>query len=204
MNIPNPENQAEVDGAIAPVTAIVTRRAKAGRTKEFEEWMEGILHAAIKFEGHMGVNVIRPVTPSREYTIIFRFDTYSNLTKWENSEIRNEWLKNSLVITEGDLVVEKQTGLEFWFTPKDNDKYIQQVQLAATPPRYKMATVTVAFIFVLLIGIDQPLSYALGPLLPSILVRLISVIAMVILMTYILMPTATRILRPWLYKNKLF
>ena len=43
-----------------PVTVIVTRKAKKGKVKEFEEWLDGIIHEGMKFDGHMGVNVIRP------------------------------------------------------------------------------------------------------------------------------------------------
>ena len=204
MDIPNSQDHVGVDNAIGPVTVIVTRRAKAGKSKEFEEWMDGILHAAMKFEGHMGVNVIRPTLPSRDYIIIFRFDTYSNLTKWESSEIRKEWLKKSLEITEGEPIVEKQTGLEFWFTPREYGKDGQMQQRQTVPPRYKMAIVTGAFVFILLISIAQVLRQTLGPILPSILVTLISVIVMVILMTYLIMPATTRLMRSWLYKNKLF
>jgi len=31
-----------------PVTVIVTRKAKKGMTREFEEWMDGIIHEAMK------------------------------------------------------------------------------------------------------------------------------------------------------------
>src|SRR5215831_18408202 len=89
MEMPdNPDHVAQAGGAIGPVTVIVTRRARKGKSNEFEQWMDGILHAAMKFEGHMGVNVVRPLPPGRDYTIIFRFDTYSHLTQWENSPIR--------------------------------------------------------------------------------------------------------------------
>lgn len=194
MVMPENPDHAGVDNAIGPVTVIVKRRAKAGKTEEFEQWMDGILHEAMKFEGHMGVNVVRPVAPSRDYTIIFRFDTYSNLTKWENSEIRNEWLRKSLNVTEGEPSVEKHSGLEFWFTP---DRMVM-------PPRYKMVIVTASFVFVLLISLAQAIRQILGTLLNPILVTLIATVIMVLLMTYIIMPTATRILRPWLYRNKLF
>jgi antibiotic biosynthesis monooxygenase (ABM) superfamily enzyme len=40
-----------------PVTVIVTRTAKREKIKEFEEWMDGVIHEATKFEGHMGVNI---------------------------------------------------------------------------------------------------------------------------------------------------
>jgi antibiotic biosynthesis monooxygenase (ABM) superfamily enzyme len=43
-----------------PVTLVVTRRAKAGKTEEFERWLYEIIHEAMKFEGHLGVNIIRP------------------------------------------------------------------------------------------------------------------------------------------------
>src|SRR5918998_1370759 len=60
-----------------PVTLTITRRAKAGKTEEFERWLDGIIHEAMKFEGHMGVNVIRPSNMSNpEYLIILRFDNF--------------------------------------------------------------------------------------------------------------------------------
>jgi antibiotic biosynthesis monooxygenase (ABM) superfamily enzyme len=111
----NDNNHGATDG---PVAVIVTRKAKKGKIREFGEWMDGVTHKAMKFEGHMGVNIIRPSALSNpEYVIIFRFNTYENLARWENSEIRNEWLKKSKGLTEGEPRVEQQSGLEFWFTP---------------------------------------------------------------------------------------
>lgn len=60
-----------------PFTVVVTRTAKAGKVAEFEQWMEGIIHAAMKFQGFAGVNVIRPQDQARpEYVIILHFDTH--------------------------------------------------------------------------------------------------------------------------------
>src|ERR671914_2005736 len=101
-----------------PITVIVTRTAKKGRIKEFEDWMDGIVHESLKFEGHLGVDVIRPVEQSKpEYVIIFRFNTLDNLLKWERSQVRKEWLEKSKDVVEGEDKVQKLTGLEFWFTP---------------------------------------------------------------------------------------
>jgi heme-degrading monooxygenase HmoA len=102
-------NQGSSDG---PVTVIVTRKARKGKIREFEEWMDAITHEAMKFEGHMGVNIIRPSDfANPEYVIILRFNTYENLTKWEKSEIRKEWLEKSKDVTEGEPKTEIQTGL---------------------------------------------------------------------------------------------
>jgi antibiotic biosynthesis monooxygenase (ABM) superfamily enzyme len=82
--------QIDKDG---PVTVVVTRFAKRDKIREFEEWMDGIIHEAMRFEGHMGVNVIRPSDLSNpEYVIIFRFNTFENLARWENSEVSREWI----------------------------------------------------------------------------------------------------------------
>jgi antibiotic biosynthesis monooxygenase (ABM) superfamily enzyme len=44
----------------------------------------------------MGIDIIRSTTDNEEskyeYVIIFQFNNYDNLAKWESS-IRNEWLK---------------------------------------------------------------------------------------------------------------
>jgi uncharacterized protein len=79
-----PQNQDD-----GPFTVIVTRIAKKGRIKEFEDWMNGIVHESLKFKGHLGVNIIKSVEQSRpEYVIIFRFNTLDNLLKWEKSQKR--------------------------------------------------------------------------------------------------------------------
>jgi uncharacterized protein len=188
-------NQDANDG---PVTIIVTRKAKKGRIREFEEWMDGISHEAMKFEGHMGANIIRPSDPSNpEYVIIFRFSTYENLRKWEKSEIRREWLEKSRGVTEGEPKAEVQTGLEFWFTPLASNG---QVTL---PPRYKMTMVTGGIVFVLLSTLIPEIRQITATL-PFLLSTLVGVVIMVLLMTYVIMPLATRLLRPWLSKKRLF
>lgn len=184
-----------------PITVIVTRKAKSGRIREFEEWMDGVIHEAMKFEGHMGVNIIRPVDASSnpEYVIIFRFNTYENLAKWEKSEIRKKWIEKSKDVTEGEAKVEMQTGLEFWFTPSSSNNPPAAIQ----PPRHKMAIVVTGIIFVLVsILLPQIRQATIG--LPFLLSTLIGVVTMVLLMTYVIMPSVTRLLRPWLSKKRLF
>jgi len=200
----NENNHGANDG---PVTVIVTRMAKRGKIKEFEEWMDGIIHEAMKFEGHMGVNIIRPSDTSSipEYVIIFRFNTYENLTKWEKSEIRKEWLKKSYEVTEGEPTVEKQTGLEFWFTPRSGtgSSSGDNAPAAISPPRYKMAIVITGIIFVLVsILLPQIREATIG--LPFLLSTFVGVATMVLLMTYVIMPSVTKFLRPWLSRKKLF
>jgi len=196
VNYSKDDTDSEDNG---PVTIIIKSKARKGKIDEFEEWMDGIIHESMKFEGHMGVNVIRPIDSlsNPEYVIIFRFNTYKNLTRWQNSEIRKEWLKKSADVTEGARVVQNQTGLEFWFTPPHNTG--QHV----IPPRYKMAIVTGGVLFALLSSL-VPLIRQATSMLPQMLSILIIVIIMVPLMTYVLMPSVTELLRPWLSKKTFF
>ncbi len=178
-----------------PVTVIVTRTAKAGKVAEFEQWMEGIIHAAMKFQGFAGINVIRPQDPARpEYVIIFHFDTYENLARWENSPERREWAERGRSVVEGEPKIERRTGLEFWFTPSPG-----------TPPpqRHKMVIVLVAVISSLLATVLPLIQLATEDLHP-VLRLVIGVAIMVLLMTYVVMPAITRLLRPWLYRKEFF
>lgn len=179
-----------------PVTVVITRTAKAGKVAEFEQWMGGIIHAAMKFEGFAGINVIRPQDPANpEYVIIFHFDTYENLAKWENSPVRRDWAERGREVVEGEPKIERMTGMEFWFTPRSAGPQ--------SPARYKMAMVLVAVISLLLVTLMPLIQLATEGLHPA-LSLIIGVVIMVLLMTYVVMPTLTRILRPWLYRKEFF
>ena len=183
----------DLGSADEPVTVIVTRKAKKGKIREFEEWMDGITHEALKFEGHMGVNIIRPADRADpSYVIVFRFNNFRNLLRWERSDERKTWIEKGEQVTEGEVKVERLSGLEFWFTP------IAAGRVA--PPRYKMALVTGAVIFVLL-GTLIPQLELITSDFPPLLGILTGVAIMVPLMTYLIMPLITRVLRPWLFKK---
>jgi antibiotic biosynthesis monooxygenase (ABM) superfamily enzyme len=184
-------------GDNGPVTVNAKIKAKKGRIDEFEEWLDGIIHESLKFEGHMGVNIIRPPDPSNpQYIIIVRFNSYQNLAKWENSEIQRKWIEKGKDLIEDEPKVAKQTGLEFWFTPLFGNTALE-------PPRYKMAIVTGAVIFVI-INTFFPLIQNTTAGLPTLLQALILVVIMTLLMTYGIMPAVTWLLRPWLSKKKFF
>ena len=200
----NNRRRSPPDEDEGPVTFAIARRAKSGKTKEFERWLDGIIHEAMKFKGHMGVNIIRPTNMSNpEYVIILRFDNFENLEKWETSEIRKKWIEKGKDLIEGKAKMEKQTGLEFWFTPSSARASTAVEQQQQQPPRYKMAIVVIGIIFVLVSTLLPQVQQAtLG--LPVLLSTFVGVTIMVLLMTYVIMPSVTRLLRPWLVKKRLF
>ena len=187
MNIP--ENKVSNDES---VTIIISRRVKSGKEREFEEWSVGIAQELRKFEGYLGTNVLHPSDHmTSEYVVIIKFNKYSNLKNWEDSSIRAKWIERAGDFTEGDVEIQKLTGLEYWFT-------LPKTPLKTPPPRYKMAIVT----FLALFPTINLVNLLLNPLLDSLhgTVRLaITVMITVGLMTYLVMPLMTRLLAFWLY-----
>ena len=189
-----------------PVTVIVKRIAKKDKIKEFEEWLSGISKEVSRQEGSMGIDIIKP-TPNisnkskPEYVIIFRFNTYENLDKWEKSPIRQEWLQKGRKLAESDYDVQKLTGLEFWFTPYFNDESSPMIPLQP-PPRYKMVIVTIPVISILLMTLVPQIHFLTEMLSIPFSIRLVIALTItVLLMTYVIMPILTKLLKPWLFKT---
>ncbi|MDJ0597884.1 MAG: antibiotic biosynthesis monooxygenase [Crocosphaera sp.] len=177
-----------------PVTVTVKRIVKPGCEKEFEEFLIGIINASMTFEGHLGTNVFPPTDPThREYLIVFKFNTRSNLERWERSKCRRQWFARGESLTVGSPIIEVITGLETWFTLSRNKPIIP-------PPRYKMAVITWLAIFPLVNLINLILAPILSNL-PSPQRTLILTVILVHLMTYIVMPRMTRIFAFWLYSK---
>ena len=189
-----------------PVTVIVKRIAKKDKIKEFEEWLSGISKEVSRQEGSMGIDIIKP-TPNignkskPEYVIIFRFNTYENLDKWEKSPIRHEWLQKGRKLAESNYDVKKMTGLEFWFTPYSNDESSPMIPLQP-PPRYKMVIVTIPVISILLMTLVPQIHFLTEMLSIPFPIRLVIALTItVLLMTYVIMPLLTKLLKPWLFKT---
>ena len=189
-----------------PVTVIVKRIAKKDKIKEFEEWLSGISKEVSRQEGSMGIDIIRPSPNGSskskfEYVVIFRFDSYDNLAKWEKSPIRNEWLQKGKKLVEADPDVQKMTGLEFWFTPFFKDESSLMIPLQP-PPRYKMVIVTIPVISILLLTLVPQIHFLTEMLSIPFPIRLVIALTItVLLMTYVIMPLLTKLLKPWLFKT---
>jgi antibiotic biosynthesis monooxygenase (ABM) superfamily enzyme len=176
------------------ITVVVTRRVKRGREKEAERWNTGIIQAAMKFEGHLGANIIPPTNPQKsEYVVIFRFNNDENLKKWEESSIRAEWIDRAKTFTVGKTKIQKITGLEYWFTMPDK-------AFQAPPLRYKMAIATIIALYPT-VKIVGTISNYLTDFTSISFHPLIELTAIVLLMTYLVMPVVIRLLAFWLYKD---
>ena len=74
-----------------PATVDILQRVKPGCEAVFEVGLADLCEAAKSFEGHLGVNVFRPIDQADpEYQIVFKFDRFSHLKQWEASAIRHQ------------------------------------------------------------------------------------------------------------------
>lgn len=185
--------QVTQPGEEGAVTVSISRRVKPGLEAQYEAWISGVIEAASTYPGHLGTNVLRPgPATDHEYVLIYRFDTYSNCRIWEQSALRSQWLEKLVGMVEGDPVTRRGTGLEFWF-----DLPELPVQTHPSPHKMALVLITVVFSLVLLLNV------ALGPWLEGMALwqRILTIVVLqVLLMTYLVMPRVTRLLKPWLFK----
>src|SRR5262245_30513499 len=173
-----------------PVTAVIRRLVKPGCEARFEEWVRGISPVAASFPGHLGINIFRPTDPAHpEYLLILQFDREENLRGWLESDVRRDWIRRSDEFTQGPEQRTHVSGLEHWFT-------LPGRPVPLPPPRLKMAILTVAAAWPIVMGVNV----LLGAILPGIGMpsgTLLTTLVLTALLTYVAMPNLTRLFYGW-------
>ena len=173
------------------VTVTISRRVKSGREGDYEAWTRGISQVARDFPGNCGMTMLQPSAVTRgEYVMIVRFDSYAHLMGWEQSPERAQWLTKLEDIVEAESV-HRVTGLEFLFS-------LPEAPAGKPPSPHKMALVLCVVVFTLVLAFNVLLGDWLATL-PLLARVAFVVLAQVLLMTYVIMPQVTKLLKPWLF-----
>lgn len=114
--IPSPARRQSV------VVSVIRHTVMPGKDQEYEAWLREIVPIAQNAEGHRGVNVTRPPTGSRTYTIVLHFDVLEHLQQWLASELWKRLILKVQHVLQDDDQIEIRTGLEFWFSPPDSEQ----------------------------------------------------------------------------------
>lgn len=175
-----------------PVTVLVTRRVKAGREREFEAFLQRLRKEAESYAGHQGVTIIPPPASSREYVIVYRFDSADHLRAWRTSPVRQSLIAESTDLAEAPPEERELSGMDTWFA-------VPEGRVVRPPARWKMWLLSLGAIYPLLtvmVLVAQPLLQYL-----PLAVRF-AVITPVLtaLMTWIAMPVLSRLFARWLYR----
>jgi antibiotic biosynthesis monooxygenase (ABM) superfamily enzyme len=178
-------------GSDEPVTVLFSRRVKPGREADFEAWARGVTAAARPFAGHLGASVL-DAPGSREYHILFTFADRKSMQAWLDSDERRRWLARVDKLIEADRGLQQLTGLETWFKlPGSN------VPTMKPPPRWKMWLVSIVAVYPLVL-VFQILVVPRMVGLPLPLRALAFPLVLLTMMTFVVMPVVTRLLRRWL------
>ena len=170
---------------------LYSRRVKPGREADFQAWAHGIVAASRRFPGHLGASVL-DAPGSREYHVLFSFADRKSLRAWLDSDERRRWLARGGELLEADRGLQQLTGLETWFKlPGSN------VPTMKPPPRWKMWLVSMVAVYPLVLGF-QVLVVPRMAGLPLPLRALLFPLVLLTLMTFVVMPVVTRVLRRWL------
>ena len=182
-----------VKQSTAPVTVVIMRKVKPGSREAFEQWASGMTPVVSRFDGYLGTTLVRPSdTAHEEYVIIVKFDGYEHLRAFMTSAERDAYLKGSEQLTSGEMTVQELQGFESFFTLPD-----QQASLAP-PAKYKMAILTIGALYPTLLGVNT-LMGSLFRGAPRALLILATLLVLVPLMTWFIMPWVTRLFSSWLY-----
>jgi len=176
------------------LTAVVRRRVRPGAEARFEELMGGFMSFALKHPGHLGINVMRPSNGSREYTVVDVFATEQSRRAFVAQPEYADWRDRLLEVSEGDPVIQEMGGLAAWFALPNRPP-------RRPPPRYKMAIVTLLGVYPLSMLVPL-LVRPVGQFLPGWLAGLVIASIIVVTLTWIVMPTLTRLLEGWLFAKE--
>ncbi|MDQ1034273.1 antibiotic biosynthesis monooxygenase (ABM) superfamily enzyme [Streptomyces sp. V3I8] len=173
-----------------PVTTVFTWQVRPGHEADFEEWTRGVADCVARFPGSQGLSWLRP-EPGHRFHAVLRFSDPQRLTDWLVSAERAEWhARIQGIATEVRDERQSTTGLESWFRlPGTTVK---------APPRWKMVLTTflgaypMTFLIQWLVAPNTtswplPLRAAVFPLV------------LLPVLTYLVMPGLSRLLRLWLY-----
>lgn len=177
-------------------TVVITHRVKEGGREQYERWLERITPVCKSFPGHIDWQIIRPVAGlTSTYTFIIRFASRAHLEGWLQSPQRRALINDvqSILVRDDDFFI--RSGLDFWFTPEGAH--------AQVPVRWKQFVITWSAIFPMALFVPMavlPLWQRLG--LPDWrpLTTLVISAVMVLLMTYVVMPRYTKLMKHWLFR----
>ena len=173
-------------------SVVFTIRARPGREGAIAHWAQRIVRTARHVEGSLAATVVGPDSTG-EYRFQHYFRDEPSLARWLSSATREQLLLEAEPMLEGPPVVQR-TGLETWF-------HLPRSHLSlAPPPRWKLWLVSVLAIYPMALAFLAWISPRLTGL-PLPVRAAVLAVGLLTLMTYVVTPTLTSLLRPWLFRE---
>jgi antibiotic biosynthesis monooxygenase (ABM) superfamily enzyme len=170
-----------------PLKVVLALRATGDRRAALHEWIRELLATAAGNETLQGSSVL---SEGERAFVLLRFATPADRDAWHASPVVTAVMTRGAEFVAGSPPIER-TGLETWFALPGRDA------AASAPAKWKMALVT----WCALLPQIVILSFVVPKSLPFLLSVAVSTAIPVCLLTWIVMPRATRLLARWLYAD---
>jgi antibiotic biosynthesis monooxygenase (ABM) superfamily enzyme len=180
----------------APITVAIIRQVRPGCEAAFEAALHDFIARSLQEPGQLGIHVLRPApgSDSREYGLLRRFADAAARDAFYNSALYHEWQATVAPLVEGQPRYENLSGLETWFT-------LPGQRAMVPPPRWKMALVTLIGVYPMSLLWPWLLHGVVGDW-PLLLRGLVISAAIVLSLTWVVMPSLTRVLASWLHPHR--
>lgn len=177
-------------------TVVINHQIIDGKQNQYEDWLSEIGSICRSYVGNIDWQIIRPIPNlTFDYTVIIRFDTIENLTKWMESNDRKNLIKKAQPLFSKDDKYLIKSGLDFLFTNNNENQKI--------PARWKQYLVTWSAIYplstlipLLVLPVLKILNFPENRFINSLFISGVIVATMV----YLIMPNYTKLIKKWLYK----
>ena len=166
-----------------PVLSVIVRRFKAAARPEIQASLARLQAAAAQQSGYMGgQNDVSETDGICEITTVFAFDTRTNLSRWEKSDVRN------VILTELNQHPQESPnrttfeGLAILLHP------------ASTLQKFEVVLILIFWILLIGAGLGFLADITLPPTVPPIVRQVLIVTLNVVLISYVLLPWSSKTL----------
>jgi len=165
---------------------------KDGCELQFEAELKKHMNEFTAIPANLGVSIFRPGKyHDGVYRVVYKFASQKELNRWHASPTYRAWLEAEENLTIAPPRTEVLTGLETWFTlPGQN--------VLKPPTKARQAVVT----WIAALPVSIIISLVTGPFLdprPFLVQKVVFVTLLVALLTWVVMPLATRLFARWLF-----
>jgi len=175
-------------------TAVVARKIKRGRERDYEQWLMKVASALHSTAGYDGMTAISSPDPAGSVrTLLIRFVSATALADWENSDIRHALAADGNQFS--TYYYQTAPGVETFFALPGSS--------LPAPPRWKMCVLTIPAVYVLV----NVVLAVLARLIPGLAewpvqLRMVPVtLIMTVLLTYVFLPGLSKLFAPWLFAH---
>lgn len=172
------------------LASVSSWQVKPGHERDFERLGDELMADSARMEGHLSGTVLHE-DGSGEYHMVHSFGSQEDLQRYLVSPQRLDYLKRIEEVADRKGDPQRITGLEGWFL-ESGAKTIKP------PPRWKMWLASFIGAYPLVVVFQWLVAPKLEDV-PLLLRAAILPLVLLSLMTYLMMPFVTRVLKRWLY-----